>query len=512
MKRKGDYSSEYPTVTEMLNQSSLGRDEQLLFLEEKTNGQRVTFGRWRQDLLETAGRFQQQSAKHIGVVCDLTYECILCMYAVIVAGKVLVPLEGNLSGEALDRYVEKADIDLLLYHDGMIEGEVIRCETMQISDFLRIPAEALTQWPQWEGDRNAFIFFTSGTEGEPLGVVLTQKSFSFINSYNGYRKLNRSPRILIFLPIHHVLSFTTLSDCIHDGCEIYLSRSIKYVSQELQRIQPDVLTTVPMVNELFRSRVIQGISASGKKEKIDGLIRFSNGLRKIGIDLRTPLFKKLRDQCGGLPQLIITGGSASSEDTMRFFDDIGIIILQAYGTTETSARVSANRLEKNRIGSVGHALWFNQVRIKDGEIQVRGGSIMKEYYKNPQATARAFDDGWFKTGDLGYIDQDGYLYITGRMKNLIILDSGENVSPEELEKQLLRSPWIREVVIRERNKRIHGEIIAEPQPDSDEEGMKKAIQEAIDTVNQGNPVYKRIVSWELRKEPFEKTSSLKIRR
>ena len=137
---------------------------------------------------------------------------------------------------------------------------------------------------------------------------------------------------------------------------------------------------------------------------------------------------------------------------------------------------------------------------------------MKEYYKNPQGTARAFDNGWFRTGDLGYFDDDGYLYITGRKKNLIILDSGENVSPEELEKELLRSDWIREVVVCEHNKRIHAQIIGNSQPGADEAEMKKAIQEKINEMNGQNPVYKRIASWELRKEPFEKTSSLKIRR
>ena len=503
---------EYPTITELLNQSSLGRDAQFLFLEKKKNGRRITFGQWRKDLLEMAGRIQNHSANHIGVICDLTYECILCMYGVIVAGKVLVPLERDLSPQSLGRYIEKADIDLLLYHEDAFEGEVGGCESVLIPDFLKYPAEALTQWPQWEGDRNAVIFFTSGTEGEPCGVLLTQRNLSFLNSYRSYGKYKRSARILIFLPIHHVFSFVVLTTSIHDGCEIYLSRSIKYAAQEIQEIKPDVLTTVPMVDELLRSKISKGIDDSGMRKKIYGLVNISNTLRKIGIDLRTPLFRKLRESFGGIPQLLVTSGSAASEETVAFFDDFGILLLQAYGMTETSATISINTIERNRIGSVGQPLWFNQVRIKDGEIQVRGENLMKGYYKNPQATQRAFDNGWFKTGDLGNLDDDGYLYITGRKKNLIILDSGENVSPEELEKQLLLSPWIREVVVCEQNKRIHAQIIAEMQPSLDEDRVKEFIEETIDTLNLHNPVYKRITSWELRKEPFEKTSSLKIRR
>lgn len=503
---------EYPTLTRLLDQASFGREEKVLFWEEKKNGRRVTYGQWRQDLLETAGKFQQLEAKHIGVVCDLSYACILCMFAAVVAGKVLVPLEGNLTGEALEQYGKKADVELLLYHEEAVEGTVTCCETMQIPEFLALPAKPLNRWPEWEGDRTACIFFTSGTGGEPMGVVLSQRNLAFTNSHDGYRTLKRSPRILIFLPIHHVLSFATLTDCIHDGCEIHLSRSIKYVSRELQQIKPDLLTTVPMVNELFRSSVLQGIQASGKKEQIDSLIRLSNGLRKLGIDLRTPLFRKLREQLGGLPQLIITGGAASAEDTMRFFDDIGIIVLQAYGATETSAKITSNRMEKNRIGSVGQPGGYTQVRIRDNEIQVRGENVMKEYYRDPRATEQAFEDDWFKTGDLGYLDKDGYLYITGRKKNLIILDSGENVSPEELESRLCRSPWIEEVLVQEKNRRIHAQIIAAPAPEMDEKSLKAAIGNAVEELNRQNPVYKRIVSWELRTQPFEKTASMKIRR
>lgn len=512
MKARKTDGLEYATITELLDRASAGQTEQLLFQEEKKNGRRVTVDGWRKDLLETAGRFRDHPAKHIGVVCSLSYACILCMYAVLVAGKVVIPLEADLTAEALTRYAEKADIELLLYHDGTFEGNFTYCETMQIPDFLRLPVEALQQWPRWEGSRNACIFFTSGTEGEPEAVLFTQRNLGFVNSYNGYHRMKRNSRLLVFLPIHHVFSFTVLTVGIHDRSEIHLSESIKYVAQELQRVKPDALTTVPMVNELFRSRISKGIEDSGMGKKIYGLVRISNGLRRIGIDVRSSLFRKLRKSFGGVPQLFITGASASSVETMEFFADFGIVLLQGYGLTETVSAVTTNTLEKNRIGSVGQPLWYNQVRIKDGEIQVRGENIMKEYYKNPQGTARAFDDGWFRTGDLGYFDDDGYLYITGRKKNLIILDSGENVSPEELEKELLRSDWIREVVVCEHNKRIHAQIIGNPQPGADEAEMKKAIQEKINEMNGQNPVYKRIASWELRKEPFEKTSSLKIRR
>jgi long-chain acyl-CoA synthetase len=512
MKKKQLPNHDHGTIVELLRQAGSDRAEQLLFVQECKDGVRIDYRRFEQDLLAAAGKIRELQAQHIGVVCDLTYPCIVCLYAIMVAGKVVVPLEADQTGETLDGYVDRADVELLLYNEDRIDGTVSRCEALLIPDFLSRPGVALSQWPAWEEDRNACIFFTSGTEGKPNGVVLTQKNMSFINSYASANNLGRNARVLLYLPIHHVFSFLVLTSCIHDGCEIHLSKSIKYVSRELVEVKPDALVTVPMVNELFRSMITKGIEASGKAEQIAKLIKFSNTLRKIGLDLRTPLFRNLRENLGGIPQLLITGGSAASEDTMGFFDDIGIIILQAYGMTETSGSITTNSLEQNRYGSVGHCHPFNQVRIKDDEIQVRGENIMKEYYKDPRATADSFDDGWFRTGDLGYFDGDGYLFITGRKKNLIILDSGENVSPEELENRLLQCEAIGEIVVSERQGHIHAEIYGNPASNLDVEGLRNAIQAAVDSLNRQNPVYKRIVSWELRNTPFEKTASLKIRR
>lgn len=504
MKHKQVEQQNFGTVTELLRQSCLNREDQLLFIEKRKDGHRITNRRWEQELLETVGKVRNLEAQHIGVICDLTYQCILCLYAVMVAGKVVVPLEADLTADSLDKYIHKADIELLLYNEDRIDGTVSRCETLTIPEFLARPGKALSQWPTWEEGRNACIFFTSGTEGEPNGVLLTQKNMAFVTTYGAERPLNRNARALLFLPFHHVFSFLTLTACISDGCEIYLSGSIKYVSRELSEVKPDVLVTVPMFNELIRSRISKGIHNSGKAGQIAGLIKLSNALRRLGLDLRTPLFRKLRESLGGIPQLLITGGSAVSVESIRFFDDIGIIVLQAYGMTETSCSISTNSLKKNRHGSVGHPRPYNQVRIKDSEIQVRGENVMKGYYKDPQATQRAFDGDWFRTGDLGYFDRDGYLFITGRKKNLIILSNGENVSPEELETQLLQCDAIEEVVVMERQGHIHAEIFPK--------GEEAVIRHAIDSLNRRNPVYKRIVSWELRDTPFDKTSSLKIRR
>ncbi len=503
----------FRTITELLREACVGRKEQTLFVQlGEQEDQPITFGQWEHDLLRLAGKLRDMDAQHIGVVCDLTYRCVLCLHAVIVAGKVLVPLSTDMDSEVLEEYIRKADVDLLLYNEERIEEPVRGCASMLISDAIEMPGAGMEQWPEWEEDREACIFFTSGTEGTPNGVVLTQKNMAMVNSYSDVHVEDRAPRTLLFLPLHHVLTFVAMTLSILDGCEIHLSRSIKYVAQELEKVKPDYLMSVPMVNELFRSRIVKGIEESGKGKQLERLVRFSNGLRKIGIDRRTQIFRKFRESLGGIPQLIISGGAASSEDTLRFFADYGIIIAQGYGMTEAASTVASNTVSRNRIGSVGQLMPFNEVRIKDSEIQVRGKNIMKGYYKDPELTARSFDEGWFKTGDLGYMDEAGYLYITGRKKNLIILNSGENVSPEELEQRLMESPWIEDALVLEKSGAICAEILPKTTRGTDMEQVEKGIAEAVDTLNRKNPTYKRIASWELRTEPFEKNASLKKKR
>lgn len=502
----------YPTVTALLKGSAVGREDQVLFVEEWSGGHRVTYGQWIRDLLETAGKIQQLEATHIGLICDLTYSCVLCLYAVLVAGKILVPLEADLEAENLEQYICKADIDLVLYPRGRVDGAITGCAAMEIPEFLSRPAAGQMEWPEWEENRDACIVFTSGTEGQPRGALLTQQNLASINYYSKYAEPGKQSRMLLYLPIHHIFTIHTISACIGAGTRMHLSKGPKYLSRDLKAVKPDVLITVPMVNEIFRGQVQKGIAASGKADALARLIRLSNFLRRLGLDLRTPLFRSLRENLGGIPQLLISGGSAASEETIRYFDDIGIIILQAYGMTETSGHISTNLVERNRIGSVGQAHLFSEVRIVDSEIQVRSKNVMKGYYKDPQATAAAFQEGWFRTGDLGCLDSDGYLFLTGRKKNLIMLGSGENVSPEELEYALLRAPAVGEVIVREKDGKIHAEIFPAPAACPDKAAAEAQIREAIDALNRKNPLYKRITSWQLRSEPFEKTSSVKIRR
>lgn len=503
----------YPTVTALLKDScSRFKGEPLFYRNERNGALSVDYTRWEHDLLETAARVQKLEAKHIGVICDLSYECLLTIYSIMTAGRVVVPLEADLTGKQVDEYAAQLDIDLILYHKERLDGACTVCPCMLFSDFFRGEVQPLNDWPEWEGDRDACIFLTSGTEGRKRGVVLTQKNMSFTNSYVCHSILKRNARIVVFLPTHHVLSLLIVTSSIYEGTLMYLSKSIKYLSRDIETYRPDALISVPMINEAYRASIAREIEASGKKEQLYRLVRLSNLLRKIGIDLRTPLFRSLRASFKGLPQLIVTGGAASDPETVSFFADFGISLTQGYGMTETSGIVAANGIDDPHITSVGFPLSFNEVRIQDGEIQIKGENVMKGYYKDPEATEKAFDGPWFRTGDLGRFDKDGRLYITGRKKNLIILSNGENISPEELERALCRCSQIAECVVSEKDGHLHAEIYPVQVPEASRAAQEDEIRGYLAQVNRSNPVYQHISSLSFRSDPFEKTSSMKIRR
>ena len=503
----------YHTITELLDTVCRAHSGKRLFIEERNrNNPGVDYDRVRQDILLTAGKLQALEEKHIGVVCDLSYACLLCILSVMVSGKVAVLIEADLPEETLCGQINRADVELLIYPEDRIEDEKLPCPAMTLDAFLARDGQALSTWPVWEAERDACILFSSGTDGTPGCVLLTQRNLARYVSYYEEKDSGKQSKVLFFLPFHHVTALITLVNCICYGCEIHLSESIKYVTEEIRRVRPDMLITVPVFNELYRRGIEKAIEDSGKRSQFDKLVRLSNLLRRMGIDLRTPLFKGLRRQAGELPQLFATGGSASSVDTIRFFDDIGIAVLQAYGLTETTGIIATNTLDANRIGSVGKPAEHCEIRLQDSEIQVRGMTVMKGYYKDPQATARAFDGEWLKTGDLGRFDSDGYLYVTGRKKNLIILGGGENVSPEELEEALMVCSCVSEAIVSERNGCIHAEIYPGAQPKEALDAVREAIEAHIRRMNTVNPAYKRIASWELRERPFDKTTGLKIRR
>ncbi|MBO7677779.1 MAG: AMP-binding protein, partial [Erysipelotrichaceae bacterium] len=365
-------------------------------------------------------------------------------------------------------------------------------------------------------DKNdlATIVFTSGTSGDMKGVMLTH--LNLMSDTIACCKCVRSHDTQIFLPLHHTFPWASaMFPILVNGGTVHFSSNMRRIMKDLQTNKPQNLSAVPMMVEM----IYNGIWTNAINNKQENKLRFALGLSRflmmLGIDKRKQIFKQIHDGFGGNLEYIICGGATLDKKIEKDFYDFGIQVIVGYGITECSPVVAVNRPNDYRFGSVGKVIPCNKVKIADpdkdgiGEILVSGTNVMQGYYNDPEATTEAFDGEWFKTGDFGRLDKDGFLYITGRKKNLIILSNGENVSPEGIELKLMRLPYVKEVVVYEENGEIVGEFYLDEENYSEARTM---LKNDIDYYNHSVQKYRNIARFKIRDIPFIKTTTMKIKR
>ncbi len=386
----------------------------------------------------------------------------------------------------------------------------------------------------YDVDAMAALIFTSGTTGTSKGVMLSQRNL-LSNAWccANYTPYTGEDVFLSVLPMHHTYETTIQIAIIIVGATICINNSIKYVMRNLKRFQPTGLVLVPLFVQTIFKRISDEIRKKGKEGTINKAVKITKGLRKVKLDIRRPIFSEVISALGGRIKSIICGGAALDEELVRRFEEFGINLYQGYGITECSPLVAVNPYTKVKYASIGLPVKCCDVKIlkesagcevyaetrEHGEIIVKGDNVMLGYYKNPEATEDAFtDDGYFRTGDIGYLDEDGYLYITGRKKNLIILSNGKNVYPEEIEEYLLRLDTIKECAVVARNNELDEPVITAiivPVDEVlalDDDEIQAKLKEDVLSVNDKLPSFKQIRNIEIRKNDFEKTSSQKIKR
>ena len=448
----------------------------------------------------------------VAVLGENSYEWILTWFAVVLSGNVVVPLDKDQSPEELAGLLRRCDTELLVCSGMYFDvAERLRDEgaARRVLSMTELPALAAGGGSLDElgvspaPDTICSIIFTSGTTGEQKGVMLTRRNIAS-NVINSCSILAYEASSVLTLPMHHTFGLTVgVLAAYINGYPVYISRGLRHLSGELQNVRPDGLVLVPLYVETMYKRIWSAARERGSERKLRGAIRMSNALRKLGIDLREKLFSEVHAAFGGKLRFILCGGAFLDQKLIDGMDDIGIDIVNGYGITECSPVVSVNRIDNRRRNSVGLPVPGVEVRIEDGEICVRGDNVMAGYLRDPEGTEAVMEDGWFHTGDLGHLDKDGFLYITGRKKNLIILSNGENVSAEELENRLSAIENVEEVVVRAENDVITAEIYAED---------RTGIDEAVTALNRQLPPFKRIARVKYRDEEFEKTTSRKIKR
>lgn len=451
---------------------------------------------------------------HIAVLGENSYMWIVAYLAVVCSGNVVVPLDKESEKEDLGKYLERSDTQIIVHTDMYSEEakfeNVTAFNTNDFPEYIKIGNELIANGDTSFADiipdvkKTAAIVFTSGTTSEPKGVMLSE--------YNIVRDIVISVKNLAvpkgtisLLPFYHTFGFMACVLCqIYLGSSVYIIGSLKRVLEDIQFCKPKHVAAVPMLVITMYNRVWQTAKESGKDKLLKAMIKVSNALLKIGIDMRRKFFKSVIDAFGGELELLITGGSAIDEKYIKGFRNFGITVANGYGITECSPIIATMRNRHFAPASVGSVHYGLEARIVDGEIQIKGETVFLGYYKDEASTKAAFDGEWFKTGDLGYIDDDGLLYVTGRLKNLIILSNGKNVSPEEIENILLEQVEnINEVVVYGENDLIIAEIFAE---------NRDGIEEKIDEINKTLPVFKQVKKVLFRDTEFEKTTTKKIKR
>ena len=364
------------------------------------------------------------------------------------------------------------------------------------------------------------MVYTSGTTGIAKGVMLTEGNITNM-LYYGLQITRIYDKGLSVLPYHHTYeAVTDIIGSMYFGSTLCINHSLKNVVKDLKLFQPSYIFIVPALAEFMYSSIMRNVRAQGKEKAFKGAVALSKGLRKVGVDLRPKLFKTVRDVFGGRMIKIVCGGAPIREELGKFFDDIGIYFVGGYGITECSPLISVNDEKSLTYDTVGHRLPCLEWRIDQpneegiGEICVKSPTVMLGYYKQPDKTAEVIVDGWFYTGDYGRLTKDDQLVITGRKKNIIVLNNGKNVYPEEIEGYIQQLEDVEEVVVRgiknERGEEVSlmAEVFLAEGSTATEQDILREAQQALSHL----AGYKNITQVLIRTEPFVKTSSKKIKR
>ena len=452
--------------------------------------------------------FEEQ---HIALIGTGSYEWIVTYFGIVGTRITAVPLDPVLPVSELCDLIRRSDSEAVMISPKLAGYiETIRPECPQVRLFVILSGEkdtadedtltfdelikdadsgSLPSDKRPEPDDVCTIIFTSGTTGKSKGVMLTQRNF-YDDVTNVIVSFKPGTTMLSVLPVHH--AYCLVMDWMKGfsmAATIYINDTLLHMLRNIAKVQPQILLMVPLMIETVYKR-LQAADESRPKREIAKEI--------LGENLT----------------YIFSGGAHLDPSYIHAFEEYGIQVCEGYGMSECSPTISTNGEIGNKPGSVGKPLANMQVRFVDGEIQVKGTNVMKGYYKMPKETEEAFSDGWLRTGDLGYLDEDGYLFITGRLKNLIILSNGENISPEEIENALLTHELIGEAVITGENNGLCARIY--PDPDlMEREGLtiedaRTKLQEIIDGYNKTQPTYRAITELIVRKNPFIKNSTKKI--
>lgn len=525
----------YTTLKEIIVKGTeMGGDKkQFAFIDKNKVEQSRSFNQTMREMCGIGTYFKNLglvNQSKIAIVAENSYDWMIAYYATLMTCNISVPMDCKLPADDIADQLIRCGCDALVYSDkfeSMVEQfkanpEIPVKHYFHIDEFdsyKEIGYKAMDEGDTYAYDCEvkpedlACIVYTSGTTGKSKGVMLSHYNIA-TNCSSSCRVLS-GKHAIGFLPLNHTYAWVSALFACYILTEWgYLCESIKTIQSDLKKQKPYNFSGVPLVVETIYQRIWRTARSTGREEILKKGLKISRFLMKLGIDRRRKIFATILDNLGGNLSMIICGGAALDPKYESGMRDFGIDVYNGYGMTECSPAITCNRADNCKPGSVGVPLDCCEIKINNpdeegvGEIYVRGTNVMVGYYNDPEATAAAFDGEWLKTGDHGRIDEDGFLFMVGRKKNLIVLSNGKNVSPEEIEVKISQSmEYVQEVLVYDED----GQIIAEVYlNESDYPDARERIKNDMKELNKTMASFKRVNKTIVRDEEFPKTTTLKI--
>lgn len=558
-----DRSIKFENLKEMMKNSEEKFGDEVAFYRDGKgleDSKKVTYKEFCYEInsLGTALIEMGLKGKRIAVIGENRYEWELSYLAVVTGTGTIVPLDKALPENEIESLIIRSEVEAIIYSEkydecmakiqkqGNTKLKYFISMDLEKNDFNKYSLKEITKKgkelldggnkefleAKIDNEEMSIMLFTSGTTNQSKAVMLSHKNIcTNVKDIRNVFELDETDRLLSFLPLHHTFECTVgFLYPLSIGGSIVFSKGVRHIAEELKNFKITAMICVPVVFEKMYDKLMKTIEDKGKMPTVKKGIKLSNCLLKVGIDIRKKLFKEIHDNLGGCLRVMVAGGAALSPEKEKGFWDLGFNVLQGYGLTETSPVIAAELTKQKRLGSIGKKFPSVEVKIDNpdksgvGELLAKGDSVMIGYYNNEEANEEVFtEDGWFRTGDLARIDKNGYLYISGRKKFVIVLKNGKNVYPEEIESLLEKSELVKECMVFGMPAR-DGDVTLSVKICYDKDYVKKQFGDiAIDDlkekiwnwvkeVNKTMPKYKYVKKLILTDEELVKTTTLKIKR
>lgn len=484
--------------------------------------------------------------KKIAIISKNRYEWALSYISILLGNMIAVPLDKGLTEIEIENSIERSNPDAIIF-DNRISEHILKMKEninvkqyicmdknenfISIEEIIKLGKEAREKGfkefdeAQIDSDKLSVLCFTSGTSAKSKIVMLSQKNIaSDIVAMHATEDFRSTDVNLAFLPLHHTFGSTGILYLLSYGAATAFPDGLRYIAQNLKEYQVSVFIGVPLLIEAMYKKIMKEVENQGKTK----IVNIAKKVTNIAPFTKRKVFKSIIDQLGGKLRLIISGAAGLDKDVWKAFNEMGIKIIQGYGLTEASPVVAAENFKYGKQGSIGFPLKGVKVKIFDknelgiGELAVQGPNVMLGYFDDEEANKEIFRDGWLLTGDLAYIDKEGFIFITGRKKNVIVLKNGKNVYPEEIETLINKIPIVKESMVFGMPKeddvivsvkvQYDEEYVKENYPNESQKELEKILWEKIKEINHTMPTYKYIKNLILTKEEFIKTTTAKIKR